>query len=246
VTVYALRSLDADRHGRHGQWPEPGVWTDRVANPAVCVRGWHACPDTAGLLDWLDETVWLAELDGLIVAEFDGPTSGKLAAQRARLVRRLPYEPRVFAADCAERVLPIFEAAYPDDPRLREAIAAARSGDPARVTAAWGAAAVAAEDAAEDAAEAVAQAAAAARTAAWAAAGDAAGAAAGAAAWTAAWAAAGAAVAAAAAGDAAMDAAGDAAGAAAGTAAMVAERAWQAQHLAEMLGVPTDLTGVTP
>ncbi len=213
MTVVALRSLDHDRSGWHGRWPEPGVWTPTVADPVVCVRGWHACPDTAGLLDWLDETVWLAELDGLIVAEFDGPTSGKLAAGRARLVRRLPFEPRVFAADCAERVLPIFEAAYPDDPRLREAIAAARSGDPARVTAAWGAAAVAAEDAAG----AVAQAAAAARAAARGAAS--------AAAW--------AAVAAA------------AAGAAAGDAAMVAERAWQAQHLAEMLGVPADLTGVT-
>jgi hypothetical protein len=31
-----------------------------------------------------------------------------------------------FAADCAERVLPIFERAYPDDPRPREAIAAVR------------------------------------------------------------------------------------------------------------------------
>jgi hypothetical protein len=31
-----------------------------------------------------------------------------------------------FAADCAERVLPIFEQGYPEDPRPREAIAAAR------------------------------------------------------------------------------------------------------------------------
>jgi hypothetical protein len=31
-----------------------------------------------------------------------------------------------FAADCAEHVLPIFERAYPDDPRPREAIAAVR------------------------------------------------------------------------------------------------------------------------
>jgi len=31
-----------------------------------------------------------------------------------------------FAADCAERVLPIFERAYPEDPRPREAIATVR------------------------------------------------------------------------------------------------------------------------
>jgi hypothetical protein len=33
----------------------------------------------------------------------------------------------LFAADCAERVLPIFEAAYPTDDRPRKAIEAARS-----------------------------------------------------------------------------------------------------------------------
>lgn len=33
----------------------------------------------------------------------------------------------LWAADCAEHVLPLFEAARPDDPRPREAIAAARA-----------------------------------------------------------------------------------------------------------------------
>ncbi len=193
MTVYALRSLDADRRGSHGQWPEPGIWTPDVP-PVMCESGWHACPDTAGLLDWLDETVWLVELGGVIV----GPEGGKRAAERARLVRRLPYDPRGWAADCAEHVLPIYEAAYPGDARPREAIAAARSG------AAAGAAARAA-----------------ARAAAWAAARAAA--------------------------DAAADAAAAAAaGASARDAAWNAERAWQAQHLAEMLCVPADLTGWTP
>ena len=44
----------------------------------------------------------------------------------------------LFAADCAEHVLPIFEAAYPTDDRPRKAIEVARSG--ASVTAARAAA----------------------------------------------------------------------------------------------------------
>jgi len=37
-------------------------------------------------------------------------------------------DPVLFAADCAEQVLPIFESAYPTDDRPRKAIEAARSG----------------------------------------------------------------------------------------------------------------------
>jgi hypothetical protein len=36
--------------------------------------------------------------------------------------------PVLFAADCVEQVLPIFESAYPTDDRPRKAIEAARSG----------------------------------------------------------------------------------------------------------------------
>ena len=84
-------------------------------------------------------------------------------------------EQRLIAADFAERVLPLFEAEYPDDDRPRKAIEAARAFVRGEITkeqldAAWAAARAAAW------------------AAAWAAAGDAA--AAGAAAWNAAWAAA--------------------------------------------------------
>ena len=101
----------------------------------------------------------------------------------------------LFSADCADRVLPIFEAERPDDSRPRDAIAVARdhnateddraaagdaaraaAGDAARAAAwavaraaAWAAAGDAARDAAGDAARAVARAVAGA--AAWAAAG---------------------------------------------------------------------------
>ena len=100
-------------------------------------------------------------------------------------------ELRLFACDCAEMVLPIFERHYPDDKRPRNSIEVARRFAEGKATdeeraaagaAAWAAARAAAWDAAWDAAGA----------AAWAAAGDAAGDAARAAAWDAARAAAGA------------------------------------------------------
>jgi hypothetical protein len=157
---------------------------------------------------------------------------------------------RLFAADCAESVLPIFERHRPDDDRPRHAISVGRdpnstdaaraaAGDAARAAAgdaAWAAscaaeaAARAAGAAARAAAEAAARAAGAAawvaaRAAAWVAARDAAWDAARDAAWDAARAAAGDA-----AGDAAWDAARDAAWAAARDAAWDAARAaaWDA------------------
>ena len=113
--------------------------------------------------------------------------------------------PRLWACDCAERVLPIFESDRPGDLRPRDAIRASRRYARGEIGAA-------ARDAAEVAAWAAAWAAAAARdaaeVAAWDVAGDVWGAAAGAAAGGAAW-----------------DAAGDAARAAAGDAARAAARA---------------------
>ena len=87
-----------------------------------------------------------------------------------------PRLSRHFGAWCAEQVLPLFETAYPNDMRPRNAIAVARNDDatPEDRYAAW-AAGDAAGDAARDAARAAARyAAGAAAGAAWAAAWDAA------------------------------------------------------------------------
>jgi hypothetical protein len=196
-------------------------WTPPVTNPIICQRGWHACRWQDAIHHISDE-LWIAELDGIIVT---GPD--KVAAERLRLVRKVkPIDDRslrLFAADCAEQVLPIFERVRPDDDRPRAAIDAARRFARGEITrgvraAAGDAARAAARDAAWDAAAAAAWA------AARAAAGDAAWAAAAAAAGAAAWDAAGAA-----AGAAAGDAAWDAAAAAAGDAA----REWQTSRLLE-------------
>ena len=126
---------------------------------------------------------------------------------------------RLFACDCAEHVLGIFEKKYPEDKRPQECIETARRFAYGLATekerdAARDAAGDAAGDAAWDAARAAGDA--------WAAAG----AAAGDAAWAAAWAAAGAA---------AGDAAWDAARAAAGAAAWAKEEAWQVKRLKRYL-----------
>ena len=125
---------------------------------------------------------------------------------------------RLWLADCAARVLHIYEREYPADDRVRNTIVASRQFARGEIgAAAWAAAGAAARAAAGTAARAAARAAAgtAARAAAW----DAARAAAKATAWDAAW-----------------DAAGTTAGTTAWDAAWDAEGAWQFDRLIEWLG----------
>jgi len=209
-------------NGGSGKWKlprggRPGKWMPKTDKPILCERGYHLVP-AREILQWyrVGYVVWEAEGIGEEAA-----SSEKTAYAQARIVSRVgkidERTMRLYACDCAERVLPIFEAAYPRDKRPRLAIEAARGYAHGTVTAA---ATAAAGDAARDAAGAAAGAAAwdaagaAAWAAAWDAAGDAAGAAARAAARAAAW---------------------DAAGAAAGDAAGDAERRWQGQRLLRYL-----------
>ena len=215
---------------------QPGEWMPPIEGELVpCENGYHLCA-LAQLPSWLNARIYEAEGRGDHV---DG--GDKIAYREVRLLRLCAgwneRTARLFACDCAERVLPIYERDYPGDMRPRDAIAVARRFANGEATSRE---LCAAEAAAGDAARAAAW------DAAWAAAGDAARAAAGAAAWDAAEAAAGDA-AEAAAGDAAWDAAraaaraaaGDAAEAAAGDAASAAawdaERAWQSERLGELL-----------
>jgi hypothetical protein len=209
------------------KWPVGvGEWTQNV-NPVICRSGWHGMVER-NVLEHLPQekaTLWVVEIDGKRVDD-----ENKFAATRMKLVRPIGLADdrrlRLFAADCAEDVLPIFYKIRPNDDRPAKAIKVARRFANGEATsderaAAWAAAEAASRDAAGDAAWAAAWDAAwdAAWAAAGAAAGDAARAAARDAAWAAAWAAAEAAARAA-----ARDAAGDAAGAAAGDAAR--DAAW--------------------
>jgi hypothetical protein len=169
-------------NGGSGQWPlpvdgKPGKWLSVTGKLVPCKNGLHVVTDKQ-LLDWLGPAIFEVELwPGVTQIDSDN----KLVVRKARLTRRCIHwneaTARLFAADCAERVLPLFEDKYPQDDRPRKAIEAARAyargeiRDAAR-DAAW----AAAWDAAGVAAWAAARAAArnAARAAARAAAGDAA------------------------------------------------------------------------
>ena len=175
-------------HGGTGKWNlpengEPGAWMPKLPGPIIaCERGYHLCV-IKDVLSWIKPgaSIFLGEGRGESATD-----SGKIAFSEARLLRKMNWDARterLFAADCAEHVLPLYEKRYPDDAGPREAIAAARRFARGEITeaeliekrAAADAAAHAAYAAADAAADAAAYAAAhAAYAAAYAAAADAA------------------------------------------------------------------------
>lgn len=195
----------------------PGDWMPAIKGELTPRRrGYHLCrlPPAYDALVWCGPALWIAEYDDQMIEDSD-----KIVVRRARLIRRVEtwtdVTARLLACDFAERVLPLFECARPDDDRPRRAIETARRFVCGKATAEE---LDAARDAAWDARAAAGAAAGAAAWAAW----DAAGAA-GDAAWAAAWA-----------------AAWDAAWAAAGE----AERAWQIARFADALGLPAIIAEV--
>ena len=233
----------AEWHRPHGR-NRPGKWMPKITDLEPCVRGYHVCDNHTDMLSWLGPDIWVCEWRGLSVR-----SSSKRVVEQARLIRHADrwneQSARLFAADCAEHVLPLWEA-HSDDDRPRRAIAAARAHARGEIgLEELDAAGAAARDAARDAAGAAAGAAAraAARAAAWAATR--------AATRDGAWAAAKdaaknatRAAARAAARDAARAAAGNAAGNATWGAAWAAtrdtardaERVWQAEQLRDLIG----------
>ena len=176
-------------------WPlqkngKPGKYLPRIKEPLeMCRIGYHLATED-NLIDWIEPHLYICELaknSEIVVGDNNICTSGRI-----RLVKKVETwnerTARLFAADCAERALPIFEKERPDDDRPRKAIEAARKFvageiDKQELDAARDAARAAARAAARDAGAAAWAAAwaAAAGEAAWAAAGEAARAAAGAA-----------------------------------------------------------------
>jgi hypothetical protein len=135
---------------------------NKIKLHSPCKNGWEK------LLNYLNKTQSddeLLELRTILKSNGLNDTIWALVAVEGK-----DKEMRLFAADCAELVLPIYEKRYPDDNRPRFAIQAARDYANGLITI-----------------EELAAARAAARDAAWAAARDAARAAARDAAWAAAW-----------------------------------------------------------
>lgn len=107
------------------KWPRPGVWVKAKGLLSVCQNGIHLCREQ-DLVFWLDNEIYEAEYRGN--ERLDSDT--KIVVREARLKRRLKTwtekTARLFACDCAEHVLPIFERRYPDNKCPRRAIETAR------------------------------------------------------------------------------------------------------------------------
>jgi len=119
-------------YGGIGQWHKPhsqkrpGKWMPLIKYIIPCKRGYHVC-EGEQVLRWLGPELYEVEIRG----RADKRGKDKIVAQQARLVKRIKTwndrTVRLFACDCAKRVLRIFEDICPKDKRPAEAIKIARA-----------------------------------------------------------------------------------------------------------------------
>ncbi len=131
MTLYKALDLNGVTFQVHAKWllPErgaPGAWMPPITGRLAMARNGYHLAKESDLLRWFGQRIFEAEYRG----EKKG-WIGKVAVRQARLVRECSGwnagTAVLFAADCAERVLPLFEAQRPGDDRPRKAIAAARA-----------------------------------------------------------------------------------------------------------------------
>ena len=141
--LLAYHFLSEDMTTNFGNEPPWTVGESRsVAGEIIpCESGYHGSPTLWNALTYATGPVaCLVELSGDVQPH--GDPVDKYAARTRKLLAAVNIETelRLFAADCAEHVLPIYEAAYPGDGRPRRAIEATRAAwDAARAVAvdAW-------------------------------------------------------------------------------------------------------------
>ena len=132
-TLYkVLDENNRSMHGGDAVWT-PGEWMPAVEGTLVpCLNGYHLCR-AADLVNWIGPAIWLAEYQGERI-DRDSPQTDRdetqVIVRQARIVHRLDTwnerTARLFACDCAERALPIFEREAPGDRRPRQAVSTAR------------------------------------------------------------------------------------------------------------------------
>ena len=131
MTYYKVLAADgvSPQHCGSGKWFIPkgkrmGKWMPAIKDIQPCIRGYHFV-NIEQLPQWLGPTLYEIEVRGQIIHEAD-----KSVAEQARLIRKVETwnnkTLRLYAADCAERVLGLYEKQYPKDDRPRKAIQAAR------------------------------------------------------------------------------------------------------------------------
>ena len=140
MTYYKVLAVDgvSPHHGGSGKWFVPkggrvGKWMPAIKDISSCSRGYHFVT-LEQLPRWIGPTLYEVEVRGQIIHESD-----KSVAEQARLVRRIETwndkTLRLYAADCAERVVSLYEKDYPTDTRPRKAIQAARDFANGKITA---------------------------------------------------------------------------------------------------------------
>jgi hypothetical protein len=116
-------------NGGRGKWylpkgKRPGKWMPKLDDLEPCVRGYHL-RRVDDLPQWIARTLWLVEYRGERI-----DAENKVVVAQARLIRQLTgwntRTARLFAADCAERVLPNWEKKHPGDDRIRKTIETVR------------------------------------------------------------------------------------------------------------------------
>ena len=151
--MIAYHFLKADMRAGQGlqkAWKVGETRTLKGGAVIPCARGFHGSPTAFDALQFAPgPMLCLVELRGDVTPH--GNPVDKYVARSRKLIAvvNVERELRLFAADCAEHVLWIFEKEFPNDSRPRDAIAAARDRADAAGGAAW--AAGAAADAAEGA-----------------------------------------------------------------------------------------------
>jgi len=131
MTVY-YKFLDPGGRPRWGTgtWhlpngERPGKWMPEITDLVPGQRGYHVATIDQ-LIDWLGPELFEVECRGEHIDHWDMHVFGQ-----ARLVRRIDAwndrTARLFAADCAERALLVFEILCPGDPWPRHAIHVARA-----------------------------------------------------------------------------------------------------------------------
>lgn len=144
------KSLTADNKGPYTNFDfsdylpkkgKPGKWLPVVKKLSLCQSGWHGCT-TSQLIEWLNANIYEIEFRGK-----KKTGTQKICGEQIRFVRKVlgEYDLQVFACDCADHVLHLYEDKYPNDKRPREAIEARRKFAKGEITAAAGDAARAAE-----------------------------------------------------------------------------------------------------
>ena len=128
---FKILNADGTTYTREFQWPIPNGkscdWLPPIKGRlALCRNAYHVLT-LSQLLEWGPEGPLLVEVEIRNKSVTDGKKIGVRNVRPLRIIEQWNETTlRLFEADCAERVLPLFEKTHPDDFRPRKAIQAAR------------------------------------------------------------------------------------------------------------------------